>query len=245
MSLMGRAGALIDKAKAEVSQFDEGKPHTAGRIRQTLGGVLIADGLVGLENPFDGKKSRPGILGAALGIVAGIALCIFGIHSFLTAPDPDAVAQGTVTSLTSTTDEDGDRECRIGASFEVDGQTYSSRSSGRSADNCGYSEGAGIEVHYESASPTENYVGTSPKMTATLLAIGGVLAALISFITFLIRAASIWFGWKLWRTGSAMVKANPKSENDDQLVADVKKKFTGFVTGTKTSVGSVLSGLKR
>ncbi len=248
MGLMGTAGTLIEKAKAEVAQFDDENPRTAGRIRQVVGGVLIADGLVGLENPFDGEKSRPGILGAALGIVGGIAALVFGIFTYVHAPDPDASTTGTITGVVTTTDDDGDKTCDITAEFTVDGQTYTGASASSDKDLCQYRDGSSIKVDYEAADPAENVVGNSEKKVAVLLGIFGVLAFIVSVITFVIRAASIYFGWKLWRAGSKMVKANPDTGEDEQVVAEVKKKFTALITGTRRrskGLGSMLSGLKR
>lgn len=56
----------VAQAKATVATYESKNPYRAGRVRQVVGGVLIADGLVGLENPFDGRSTRPGILGGAV-----------------------------------------------------------------------------------------------------------------------------------------------------------------------------------
>lgn len=48
-------------------------PHVWGRAKQVAGGLLVADGLVGLENPLDGERRRAGIFsGLSFMVVGGV-----------------------------------------------------------------------------------------------------------------------------------------------------------------------------
>lgn len=58
MKLFGYAREVLGKAKDVVAEYDAQSPHTAGQVRQAIGGLLIADGLIGLENPLGGSTLR-------------------------------------------------------------------------------------------------------------------------------------------------------------------------------------------
>lgn len=73
MATTARGASLISSAKQLIASYDAQTPYTAGQARKTVGGLLIADAFVGLENPLNSKKSRPGLLGAIFGVVFGLA----------------------------------------------------------------------------------------------------------------------------------------------------------------------------
>jgi hypothetical protein len=52
-------------------------PYVRGQVERSLGILLLAEGFLGLENPLDGKKSRPGIFGALLMTIIGVAFLLF------------------------------------------------------------------------------------------------------------------------------------------------------------------------
>lgn len=52
-----------------------GQPYLRGRAMRLGGGALLADGLVGLENPLDGRRERAGIFGSLL-MVAIVAVML-------------------------------------------------------------------------------------------------------------------------------------------------------------------------
>jgi hypothetical protein len=49
-------------------------PYVQGRAAQIAGTALVADGLVGLENPLNAKKSRMGIFGAMVMIAVSVVM---------------------------------------------------------------------------------------------------------------------------------------------------------------------------
>jgi hypothetical protein len=54
-------------------------PKNQGNVMLGAGGILVADGLVGLDNPFAGRNRRPGIFGALLIIVVGLVFVVGGV----------------------------------------------------------------------------------------------------------------------------------------------------------------------
>lgn len=81
----------IAQAKQTLATYDADNPHTAGRLRQALGGVLIADGLVGLENPLNGQKARPGLIGSMAGIVFAAIFVAIPFFMLRTVNEQEAV----------------------------------------------------------------------------------------------------------------------------------------------------------
>lgn len=67
---------VVAPVKAWLEQYRDTNPQSYVAAKRAAGGVLIADALFGLENPFDGQKTRPGIWGR---VKAVGFLLVFGV----------------------------------------------------------------------------------------------------------------------------------------------------------------------
>ncbi|MDO7867094.1 DUF3592 domain-containing protein [Nocardioides jiangxiensis] len=238
MSIRSKASELVAQARAEVEKHESTDPYVAGRVRQVIGGVLIADGLVGLENPF-GRRSRPGILGALVFLGLGLVFVVLGPIVMTRGVDVDATATGRITQVSA---PDSDRTCSATATFEVGGSSYRAMSEGSSSGLCKREVGDRIEVRYDSADPSQNRIGVSVFGIVGWVFLGvGLLFSLIGLVLVALRAGSIYFGWKLWRSGGRMVRANPPTPGADDLASRAKADFLRVLRGGG-SIGSGLAG---
>lgn len=223
----------IGKAKQVLERYETSNPHTAGQVRATVGGVLLADGLVGLEDPFDNKKSRPGILGAAFMLLFAIPFIAVGFFISGSAADTDAETTGTITYISAPqrSSSDSGSTCSAEATFVVDGVTYTARTGVRSSGTCNDQVGESIKVRYNSANPAENSIGMSETTFGAIFGGVGILVFLLALVTFAIRAASIFFGYRLLRSGRQMMKDNPKTADDAGAIAEARTAMVNLIKG--------------
>lgn len=225
-----------------VSDYEGDNPRTLGRVYQVVGGLLVADGLVGLENPFDSKKSRPGILGAALLMVIGLVITVVG--SFvITVAKTDAMVAGAVSQISAPQQgSDGSAAtCSYQASYVVDGKTYTARSSVSSSGACNKVIGSTVDVRYLSSNPAQGVLdaGTT-KMFRWGAILGGLVLIGAGGLTFLIRAAAIFFGVKLFLRGRKMLKDNPADGTEEPHIIDTAKDaFMRLRFGKPTTTSAV------
>ena len=231
MNLLRGAQSRIDKARETLSRYESRDPHTAGQVRRTVGGVLIADGLTGLENPFDDNKTRPGLFGALGAVLFGVVLLVgvpllFGLFT----PDTNSETTGTITTVNTGTGSKGGAVCSLIAEFTVNGQTYSAPSPGSSSTACNKRPGDTVTVLYDSADPSRATVD-EPVLNVLRWVFGGVgvLVIITGLITTVIRAASIVVGVSLWRSGSRMMRDNPGT-GDSDLVNQARRAITELLT---------------
>lgn len=225
MSILTTAKNATTKAKQTLSRYESDNPHTAGQIRRAVGGVLIADGFVGLENPFDGRKTRPGIAGAMISVVLGLVFVAVAYFMTTLGPDTDAETTGQVVAV------NGSETCSMRAEFVVDGTTYTARSTGQSSTNCDYAPGDTITVLYSSANPSRSTT-EEPMLNVFAWIFGGVgvLVAVGGLFTTVVRAASIVFGLTLWWSGSKMIRENPRTADDAGMVDQARQAITRLLT---------------
>ena len=225
MSILTTARNTTNKAKETLTRYESGNPHTAGQIRRAVGGVLIADGLVGLESPFDGKKTRPGIAGAMISVVLGLVFVAVAYFMTTLDPDTDAETTGQVVAVK------GSETCSMRARFVVDGTTYTAHSTGQSSTNCDHAPGDTVTVLYSSANPARSTT-EEPVLNIFAWVFGGVgvLVAVGGLFTTVVRAASIVFGITLWRSGSKMIRENPRAADDVGVVEQARQAITRLLT---------------
>lgn len=242
MGIMSGIQELVNQARSTVSQYQTASPHTYGRIKQVVGGILVADGLVGLENPFDGRRTRPGILGSLAGLLAGVVVIIVGIIAPLITVKTDATTTGTITAVERRSTDDGE-SCRVIARFEANNNAYSVKSSYLS-ELCHYTSNGSIDIYYLSSDPSKHSVGQENDINPWIFIGAGLVTVVISLGQATIRGLSLFFGVKLWLSGRKMVKSNPPVPGDDGMVSEVKRQFTALVTGRAKS-GSIFSLFNR
>lgn len=197
--------------------------YVQGKAAQLAGGALIADGLIGLENPLDRKHSRLGIFGALIMMVAaGIMVFVGGNVADSTSAYPDGVMiEGRVTAVSRQvrTDKDGNQEtqCTAQVTYTVDGQQYQVASAYSSSEFCS-SEGSTVEVSYRPSAPGGGRVITSSSRIAELafrwlprvfLVLGAVL--------FVLRLGSILAGVWLVVWGRRRAREAPPSDTTGVL----------------------------
>jgi hypothetical protein len=179
-------------------------PKNQGNVMIGAGAVLVADGLVGLENPFDGRKSRVGIFGAVLLAVIGVVFTFVGIAiGHTTGPIAGGVTTtGRVVAMSTSTDSRGHRNSAPIIEFETpDGAThrFTDSVSGTFSPHTGDT----VTVSYDPNNPS-NARDLSNKGAKighwAFLGIGLLLVVLGSFL-FVLRAVSIIGGLLLLRWG--------------------------------------------
>ncbi len=130
-NLKSAATNFLDKYKNE-------SPATYAAAEQAVGGLLILDGFIGIDNPLGGKK-RSGIFGTLFAIGFG-AIFLFVATKFTTISGVDkltASTSATVVSVgqpSSSTDSNGHSStsggaCSATVKYNVNGKDYTQASS--------------------------------------------------------------------------------------------------------------------
>jgi hypothetical protein len=251
---MGTFGRI--KSISGVIKGHAGNRYVQGRAAQLAGGALVADGLLGLENPLDGRKKRLGIFGSVVFIVIAVAM-IFLASSIADGLEPyegGLLADGVVTQVTGSSSSNDDGTCYVVVEYLVDGQTYSVRSGYGSTSLCD-DMGKTYQVSYLPDNPAGGRMVASggdaifQKMITWL----PWLMLIIGVYTFLIRAASIAGGTYLLLWGKKQVKTHPPVDVrnlEEELMAawgTSKKPLWSFggnaqpVAGSLGSLGGLVS----
>ncbi len=204
-------------------------PYVRGRAEQVAGGLLIAEGLVGLENPLDGRRGRPGILGGAFLLIFGVIwLAITASALSMTQPYKDGLStSGTITqvSRTTSTDADGDRTttCGVTVSYRVGEESYIASPSYSSSGLCSKTRGEEIPVSYRPANPAGGRVVTDERWLVVFPMVGWLCVA-VGGVTVLLRSVSLGFGVWLFLHGRRLAASAP-AVPVHELVAEVRSTF--------------------
>lgn len=224
MSKLAQVQQIADKYRTD--------PHVWGRTKQVAGGLLVADGLVGLENPLDGKKTRPGILGSLLPLIFGLVFVVVGFMIIGGAPETDAETAGQITHVGR-----GGDTCSLTASYQVNGQTYTASSFGSSSGNCNRYIGEQVTVEYQSAHPEIGNIKGGKALVWLFPLLGGIVF-LAGLGTFLIRLASIVGGAFLFFSGRKQANLHPDSNgNAAAAVAEAKQEITALLVAGRRKIG--------
>ena len=65
---LGALGRAVSEATSD--------PNVRSAGKEAAGAVLVAEGIVGIENPFN-SRNRGGLYSSAIGVLAGIALLLY------------------------------------------------------------------------------------------------------------------------------------------------------------------------
>jgi hypothetical protein len=222
---------LKNKAKDFLGQYEQKDPATFAAAQQAIGGLLILDGFVGIDNPFEGKK-RSGIFGTLGGIVFGILFMLvptfFG--NILGTNSMTATTNAVVVTMTPQTSSSSNSAsaCAATVRYSVAGKEYTQPSSFSSSSYCALAAGQTVSVNYNPQNPGAWAYGTgSTKGFLSLFFWIGLLTAIMSFVTFVIRLLSIIFGWKLLQSGRALAKTLPQGVSLGTLIEEIKQNFKG------------------
>lgn len=227
--------SIKNNAKQFLDTYKSENPTTFAAAQQAIGGLLVLDGFVGIDNPLGGKK-RSGIVGSLVGIIVGLMLVfgigfvgdLFGINK-LTATTTATVVSVTQPSNTDSTNSSGD-SCTPQATYTVDGKEYTQTASSGSSSACSLTQGQRISINYDPGNPGAwAYDLNTVKTVLGLLPIFGAIIALTSLVTFAIRLFSIIFGWKLIKSGRALAKTLPPGTDLSTIKNEVGQNFAKSV----------------
>lgn len=218
-----RLGKIKKAATGFLEKYKSENPATYAAAEQAIGGILILDGFIGIDNPLGGKK-RPGIFGSLIGVVVGIVFILVPtfFNNISGIKDMTATTTATVVSVNNS-----ESACSVTAKYFVNGTEYNQTSSSASSGNCSLTKGSTIQINYNPSSPGAWDTSTkSYNLIMTLFVILGVIAIISGIVTFIIRLLSIIFGWKLLQHGRKLAKELPEGTNIETVINEIKQEFS-------------------
>lgn len=241
---MFKFSALKAQASSFLDQYKEKDPATFAAAQEAVGGLLILDGFIGIDNPFGGKK-RPGIFGSFIGIIFGLVFIFLGpfIGNLTGINKMTATTTATVVSVGApspvTRDSNGNTnggDCGLTAKYTVQGHDYSAPSSVTSTSNCQKAVGSSLAINYDPNDPGKWATDVATMKTIfKLFPLVGVIVALISLFTFTIRLLSIIFGWKLLKSGRALAKTLPGGASLGSQIKQIRQEFSHNIFGSSAT----------
>lgn len=228
---MGKIKAILDALRTKWSS----DPAARGAAKMTMGGALVAEGLFGVVRGGGGTGTS--LMGSIFILIGGIIFTTVGV--FMSPSEyADAVhVQGKVSEVFSKTDSDGDRMYGSVYSYNVDGKTYTFRSSSTSSSRA--TIGSPVEIVYSASEPRNAYRadGMDGWMHYIMLGCGVFLLAWGSW-ALLLSIALVVIGIWLFRNGRKdRASAGSSSGFISDLMSFVMNSKKGE-TETQTTSGS-------
>jgi hypothetical protein len=248
-----KLGNLKRQAESYLNQYKTEAPATYAAAQQAIGGVLIVDGFIGIDNPLGGDK-RSGIFGSLIGIAMGVVF-IFVPSIFNSVSGTNkmtATTTATIVSVkqdTSTDTSSSGSSCSAKAKYTVGSRDYEQNSAFSSGNVCALTPGSSVMISYNPNNPGSwGYDLKSINNFMKVFSVGGIIFAIAGFITFIIRLLSIVFGWKLLKSGRALAKTLPEGTDLNTMKNEIKGNFAKTLFGfggtnthpTQSTVASVL-----
>jgi len=240
--------SLKNTAQAYLGQYKQQDPATYAAAQQAVGGLLIIDGVFGIDNPL-GRNRRPGILGTLGGILLGVVFMfvplivnnLTGLAKMTATTTATVVSVGdpVVSQSTSSTSQNssGSSSCSLTTQYIVNGIEQTGTSAISSSGNCSKAVGSTLTINYDPANPSAWASDTETiGWFVNIFFYIGLLAVILSFFTFIIRLFSIIFGWKLLKSGRALAKSLPEGTNLATIVEEIRQRFKGSIMGTAAPV---------
>lgn len=223
MSVLGRVGAV---SKVLASHRDE--PVVRARAARIAGTALIADGLVGLENPL-GKQSRSGILGAIVLTVVGVLLFTpaAALGRSLGPYADGIVITGEVASVSLPSSSDSS-SCGMTFRYAYEGQSYERSPSYAGSSFCDLVVGDTVEVSLVPSDPARGRLtsdGTS--LFATWIPRAPWLLVVAGAWTTLVRLVEIVVGIRLLLWGRRVGREEAPSGTEERVLAELKRAWGG------------------
>ncbi len=159
--------------------------------------------------------------------------------------DMTANTSAVITSVERGTG-DNSSDCYIKAKYTVDNKEYVKSPNMASSGNCDLTIGQTINIRYNPSNPNSWTNQTESSMSMLQIFFwGGLLVAISSFVTFLIRLFSIIFGWKLLKAGKKLASTLPADTNFQTIKNEVKQNFikSVFNFGGNGSPASVVDNI--
>lgn len=229
---MFRLGKIKSAAEGYLGQYRTSSPASYAAAQQAVGGLLILDGFIGIDNPL-GNNKRSGIFGSLIGIVVGLVF-VFGTGFFgnlmginkLTATTTATVVGVSQPSTTTDSDGSSSSSCTAQAKYMVDGKEYTQTASSGSSSACSLTAGQKIDINYDPNNPGAwAYDLATVKTVLKIFPIVGAIVAITSLFTFIIRLLSIIFGWKLLKSGRALAKTLPAGTDLSTMKNEIRQNF--------------------
>lgn len=231
------------KSHAEqfLSKYKSENPATFAASQQAIGGLLVLDGFIGIDNPLGGKK-RSGIFGSLIGIVVGLVFVLgtgfignlFGVNKLTAATTATvvSVSQPTTTTTNTNNNSSSSGSCTARARYTVNGKEYTQTASSGSSSACSLTQGQTININYDPNNPgVWAYDLNTVKTVLKIFPIVGAIVAITSLVTFVIRLLSIIFGWKLLKSGRALAKTLPAGTDLSTIKNEIRQNFAESVFG--------------
>lgn len=207
-------------------------PATYAAAQQAVGGLLILDGFVGIENPL-GRQKRPGIFGSLMGIVLGVVFVFIPIF-FGGLFGVDKMTESVKATVVSVQSNSGSGTCSAMVRYMVDGREYEQNSSYSSTGYCSLVQGSTIQINYDPNMPGSwGYNPGTVKNFLLMFQGVGILIIVSSCFTFIVRFLSIYFGWKLLKNGRKNAASLPAGTNLQTMIDEIKQNFTASIFGFK------------
>lgn len=228
--------SIKGQATSYLAQFKKDEPARYAAAQQAIGGLLIVDGFIGIDNPLGGKK-RPGIFGTLTGAAFGaifMVASIFvgnlsGINNMTAKTSGQVVSVGAPSSSSSS----GGSTCSVTVKYTVDGKQYQSPSSSSSSSNCQLSMGETISLNYNPDKPARwSNDAVLFKIIFQVFFYVGLFVVASSLVTFVIRVISIIFGWKLLRDGRKLASTLPNGIELGKMISEIKEDFSKNIFGS-------------
>ena len=226
---------IKNHAEQFLSDYKQKSPATFAAAQEAIGGLLILDGFIGIDNPLGGRK-RPGIFGSLIGIILGLVF-VFGTGFFTNLTGISKMTSTTTATVVSvsqpsTTTNNSGSSCTPTAKYTVNGAEYSQTASSGSSSACSLTQGQTISINYNPNNPGQwAYDLHTVKTVLKIFPIAGVLVSLTSLVTFAIRLFSIIFGWKLLKSGRALAKTLPTGTDLGTIKKEIEQNFAKSVFG--------------
>jgi hypothetical protein len=212
-------------------------PQTMAAGKEAAGAALIVDGLVGLENPFDGKKTRAGVLGSFGIVPLGVILIAVGIMvgSGLGASGHDVVVDGVIVDFIFEPSESNSlyrpivsyTDPATGTEYEIEARW----SSAVAPTNGSTTPGA--------FSPDDPANGKAIAGFAAWIKWGlillGIAVALTGLVRTALRLGSIFLGFKLFFSG----------RRERRAAGDERGTIRALADGAEDVIDEVVSGPER
>jgi hypothetical protein len=234
---MFRLGKIKTAADSFLNQYKSSSPASYAAAEQAVGGLLIVDGFIGIDNPLGGNK-RSGIFGSLIGVILGL-LFVFGtgfISNMMGINKLTATTTATVVSVNQSTVKDTDgnssQSCTARARYTVGGKDYTQNAIGGSSSSCSLTPGQTIQINYDPNNPGAwGYDINTVKTVLKLFPLVGAIVAITSLFTFVIRLLSIIFGWKLLKSGRAQAKTLPAGTDISTMINEIRQNFAQHLFG--------------
>ena len=230
-TIVSDAGALksatLDQHRSDAS--------TQSATKEAAGAVLIAEGIVGIENPFT-SRSRGGLYSSLIGVLVGVGLFFYApiVGSLLTGDADDVRVDGVVVDSIEvvTTQDDGTELTMWQPVLEYVDPATESTYTYRSSNN--ENERPRVGDTAQMAFPAENPAGAivveswGQWVRRGIVALG-VFIVITGITTFVMRAGALVAGFHLLRNGRAERREHGDTRSTIEVIKDSASEIIGRV----------------